>query len=369
MLNSAVTAGACGETGPGLADAFHGCLGCAWVAVDEQRRIASFSPEAEQLTGLSARQMRSGSCAILPGPLRKAIQETFSTGKSIRARRITLPAAGEGESAVRVSTIAVRTARRKCAAVIAVMSDQGSAEKLAQAIQRLQRLASVGMLSASMAHEIKNALVAVKTFLDLLLEKNRDAELAEIVGREMGRINSLVSQMLRCAGPARPAFAATRIHELLDQSLRMIEHQLEGKGISLRRVYAALPDIVLGNHSQLQQAFLNLFLNAADALGPNGELSIATELIPPGGAKSGPRRAHNPPQVRITIKDTGAGIASGNMKRLFEPFFTTKKNGTGLGLSITRNIIQEHGGMITAESQVNVGTAFQIILPLLDKGN
>lgn len=369
MSNSAVTIGACGETGLGLADAFRGCFGCAWVTVDEQRRISGFSPAAEHLTCLSARQMRSGSFAILPEPLRKAIQDTFATGKSIRARRIRLPAAGEGEITVRASTIAVRATRRKCAAVIAVMSDQSSAEKLAQVIQRLQRLASVGMLSASMAHEIKNALVAVKTFLDLLLEKNRDDELAEIVGREMGRIDSLVSQMLRCANPAKPAFIATRVHELLDQSLRMIEHQLEGKMISLRRVYAASPDIVKGNHLQLQQAFLNLFLNAADALGTNGELSIATELISPGGANDAPRDAHNQPTVRITIKDTGVGIAPENMNRLFEPFFTTKKNGTGLGLSITRNIIQEHGGVITAESQVNQGTVFQIILPLLDRSN
>jgi two-component system, NtrC family, sensor histidine kinase HydH len=363
--NSAVTSVASSKAGVGLAGP--GCFGCAWIVIDEQQSVAEFSREAEQITRLSARQVLHQPVEVLPANLRGVIKEAFSTGKSIRARQIALPVTDEGGITVRLSTIAVRTTNGKCVAVIAMMSDPGSAEKLEQTTRRLQRLVGVGMLSTSMAHEIKNALVAVKTFLDLLLEKNRDAELAEIVGREMGRIDSLVSQMLRFAGPSRPALAAMHIHELLDQSLRMIEHQLEGKLISLRRIYAASPDIVKGNQQQLQQAFLNLFLNAADAMGPNGELSITTELVPAGTANSGPKRAKNQPKVRIVIKDTGAGIAPENMNRLFEPFFTTKNNGTGLGLSITRDIIQEHSGIITAESQVDQGTTFHILIPLVDR--
>ena len=367
MSNNAVTPAASSEAVLGLAGAFRDCIGCAWVAIDERRRIVSFSPEAGDLMGLSARQLRNQPFSVLPEPIQRAIQATFSTGKAIRSRRIMLPASDAGKITIRLSTIAVRAAKRKCAAVLVTMSDQGSVERLEQTTQRLQRLASIGMLSTSLAHEIKNALVAVKTFIDLLLEKNRDAELAEIVGRELRRVDGIVSQMLKFAGPAKPGLGATAVHELLDQSLHMIHRQLEGKLITLHRAYAAAPDLVKGNGHQLQQALVNLFLNAADAMGPNGELSVATELVATDTSGSKRARARNLPHVRITIKDTGVGVAPENMDRLFEPFFTTKKNGTGLGLAITRRIIQEHHGSITVESQANQGTAFNILLPALNQ--
>jgi len=367
MSHSAISSVAGRQAGASLTGVFRDCVGCAWVAIDERRRVADFSREAELLTRLSARQVLNQPFDVLPGPLRNIIGRTFSTGKSMSARRLKLPAADKGEITIRLGTIAVRTAKAKRFAVIAVMSDLSSADKQEKTVQRLERLASIGMLSTSMAHEIKNALVAVKTFIDLLLEKNRDAELAEIVGREMRRVNFLVSQMLKFAGPARSAFCPARVHELLDGTLRMIQHQLESKLITIHRAYSAAPDFVKGNDHQLQQAFVNLFLNAADAMGPNGELNIATEVIASGPAVAGRGRAKKQPHVRIVIKDTGVGIAPENMDRLFEPFFTTKKNGTGLGLAITRRIIEEHHGSITVESQANQGAAFHILLPALDK--
>ena len=133
-----------------------------------------------------------------------------------------------------------------------------------------------------MAHEIKNALVAGKTFVDLLLEKHQDAELVEVVRREMGRIDAIVSRMRRFAGPARPAFREVRLHEVLDHSLRLVQPQLEGKLVSVNRSFQASPDLLHGDDYQLQQAFVNLFLNALEAMGPNGTLSVATDILPPG---------------------------------------------------------------------------------------
>jgi len=218
-------------------------------------------------------------------------------------------------------------------------------------MQRLDRLANLGMLSAGMAHEIKNGMVAVKTFVDLLLEKNRDAELGEIVGREMERINAIVTQMLRIAAPGPSAFRIVRVHGLLDHSLRLVEHQISGKLISLERDYRAAPDTVLGDEFQLQQAFMNLLFNAIEAMGANGVLTVGTETT--GGG-----------QLRVQIHDTGTGIAPENRARLFEPFFTTKKNGTGLGLAISRRIVLEHRGTITGQSETNKGSTFSILLPV-----
>lgn len=230
---------------------------------------------------------------------------------------------------------------------------------------RLDRLATIGTLTASMAHEIKNALVAGKTFIDLLLEKHQDTELVGIVRREMARIDSLVSGMLKFAGPERPVYAPTRLHEVLEHSLKLVQPQLDDKSIGLSRSFQAADDKVNGDDFQLQQAFVNLFLNAVEAMGPNGTLTVETQAMAPGEAAARLFPSGRRPPVLITIRDTGAGIAPEHIDQLFQPFFTTKPEGTGLGLAITRHIIQEHGGVIEAESKPGSGTVFRITLPAL----
>jgi signal transduction histidine kinase len=125
-------------------------------------------------------------------------------------------------------------------------------------LRQLDRLASIGTLSAGMAHEIRNALVPVRTFLDLLLEKHKDDELAAVVRREMSRIDSILTRMLRFSGPTKPAMAAISLHELLERSLRLIQPQREGKSIDLDRSFKAAVDVVKGDEDQLQRAFVNM---------------------------------------------------------------------------------------------------------------
>jgi signal transduction histidine kinase len=221
-----------------------------------------------------------------------------------------------------------------------------------QNMRRLDRLASLGLLSAGMAHEIKNGLTAIQTFIELLLQKGEDRELAEVVGRELKRIDSLASQMLRFAAPGKNEFATVRVHDLLNHSLLLVEHQISGKLISLKRDYRAAPDTVRGDEFQLQQAFMNLLFNAIEAMGTNGELSVGSEIV-------------DGKQLKIQIRDTGVGIAPENLGRMFEPFFTTKKNGTGLGLAISQRIVHEHGGSISAKSEINKGSTFTVLLPAL----
>src|SRR5271170_5478268 len=148
-----------------------------------------------------------------------------------------------------------------------------------QNLRRLDRLASLGLLSAGMAHEIKNGLTAIQTFIELLVQKGDDRELAEVVGRELKRIDSLASQMLRFAAPGKNEFAPVRVHELLDYSLLLVEHQISGKLISLKRDFKAAPDTVRGDEFQLQQAFMNLLFNAIEAMGTNGTLTVGTQIV------------------------------------------------------------------------------------------
>ena len=117
-----------------------------------------------------------------------------------------------------------------------------SAQLSDEKMQRLDRLANLGLLSAGMAHEIKNGMVAIKTFVDLLAQKNPDAELTEVVGRELQRINAIVTQMMRLAAPKSALFTKVKIHEVLDHSLRLLQHSISGKLISLKRDYRAEPD-------------------------------------------------------------------------------------------------------------------------------
>src|SRR5271155_1761757 len=154
-----------------------------------------------------------------------------------------------------------------------------SARLSEEKMQRLDRLARLGLLSAGMAHEIKNGMVAIKTFVDLLAKKNPDAELTEVVGRELQRINAIVTQMLRFAAPKSCPFTTVKIHEVLDHSLRLLQNQISGKLISLKRDYRAGPDTMRGDDAQLQQAFMNLLLNALEAMGMNGTLTVSTEIV------------------------------------------------------------------------------------------
>ena len=220
-------------------------------------------------------------------------------------------------------------------------------------LRRLDRLANVGLISASIAHEIKNGLVAIKTYAEVMLERGDDTEMAEIVRRELARIDGLATQMLRLSAPRALSQASVRVHPVLDHCLRLLEHQMNSRLIALKRDYCAVPDTLRGDESQLQQAFMNLVLNGVEAIGSTGELTVRTEIISEANGR----------RLKISFQDTGPGIAPENLARLFEPFFTTKKNGTGLGLAITRRVIEDHQGTIEAINAPARGAVFILSLP------
>ena len=356
-----------GQEGLSFASLLSDCLVCGIIIINEKKKVVTLAGEAAKMLGLKARQTLPQPLEILPAPLAKIARSTLASGRIVKDRRVEIPIAGTGPLALAVSVVPLQPGR-KSSGVALVLRDVSCAERLEHDMQRLDRLATIGTLSASMAHEIKNALVAGKTFIELLVEKNQDAELAGIVHREMDRIDSIVSQMLKFAGPPKPSFTPIRLHEILEHSLRLVQSQMTGKSITLHRLFQAAPDLAKGDDYQLQQAFVNLFLNALEAMPPKGLLTVSTEKI------SAPARAASPQDsteaaLRITIQDTGAGITPENLARLFDPFFTTKPSGTGLGLPITRRIIQEHGGMITVESLLHKGTTFSVVLPAFSKGH
>lgn len=325
----------------------------AVLLLDSHGEIRAISEEARSLLGVSAEN------PSVPASLIEVIADLTRSFESRPVRDLVLQSRNGHHVTVQVTAQRVMAGNVEQVAVILSAARRTPESEL----QRLHRLASAGTLSASLAHEIKNALVAGKTFLDLLLERHHDSELAGIARHEMQRIDSLVSQMLRFTGPSKPALAPVRIHQLIDLSLRLVQPQFRAKNVVVQRSLSASSDLIQGDEQQLEQAFLNLLLNSVEAMGPNGSLAISTEVVsrPPSsaGRDSGSNRF-----LEVRVTDDGAGIAPHNLVRLFEPFFTTKKNGSGLGLVITRKIIREHGGEISAESEPPRGATFRIQLPL-----
>ena len=340
-----------GHEGTTFENLLHDCYACGLITVDHMGNITLLNPEAERVLQLPALPKPAVAASILPLPINALIHEVFQTGRPAANRKITLDPLKKTPTTLSVTAMPV--AGELGISVVAMLNDCSVTVRLEHNLRRLDRLARVGTLSAGLAHEIKNALVAVKTFVDLLLEKNPDAELSETVRREIARMDGLVTHMLKFAAPPHPVLAGLHLHTVLENSLFMIHPRISAKLISVRREFRAGDDRLPGDESQLEQAFLNLLLNAVDAIGEEGAVHLTTDLVDTAAGR----------QVEIRIADTGAGIPAESAPQIFEPFFTTKPRGNGLGLAVTRRIIEEHQGGIRFESQPGHGTTFIVHLP------
>jgi len=373
MLNDNAAKPGEGLEGLNLMEVLGKCLPAAVLISGPEQTLAALNPSAEKLLQLPSSNLPNRSLDILAPAVRDVIHRTFRERTS-QTFEIALVDEAGGKRPIHISTSLFPVGERF--GVVAVLHDLAPARNLEQHLHHLGCLASIGTLSAGMAHEIKNALVAVKTFTDLLIQQNQDAELAGTVGRELTRIDSIVSQMLRFAGPAKPMFATLHLHEVVEHSLRLVEHQLAAKKIRLNKSLAGSHDLIRGDSYQLEQVLLNLFFNAIQAMAPGGELFVSTELssgtaVPAVAPDVSPAKTHAgggtpaplTAQLCLRVRDTGPGIPPENIPRLFDPFFTTKKKGVGLGLSITRRIVLEHNGTIGVESVLNQGTTFTLLFP------
>jgi PAS domain S-box-containing protein len=346
------------------------------IAAGTDDRVTVFNNEAGQITGLNPQEMLDCSLSALPLDLAEPLITTLRTDESQENREILLR--GEpGEIIIRASTSIFHGQDRQVLGALMVLTDITAIKRLEHQIRRSDRLASLGTLSAGMAHEIKNPLVSLKTFAQLLPERYQDSDFRDtfsnLIGHEIDRIDSLVNQLLRFARPAKPILKPLHAHEILEKALTLVGHRLYQKDIKLHRAWSADVDTIHGDADQLEQVFLNFFLNAMDAMKTHGELSVKTEIRSDeqwvrslgsgNGESNGSRQARE--ALLITIRDSGEGIRAEDIPHVFDPFFTTKDYGTGLGLSVVHGIIQEHGGQIEVESELQKGTAFHISLPLV----
>ena len=340
------------------------------IAAGIDERITVFNNEAGQITELDWQTVVDHSIDELPQPLRDALRKTLSSGESQEHNELILRFGDRG-IVVRASTSIFHGEDRQVLGALLVLTDITALKRLELQIRRSDRLASLGTLSAGMAHEIKNPLVSIKTFAQLLPERYQDSDFRDtfsnLIGHEIDRIDSLVNQLLRFARPTKPHLQPMHVHEILEKTLLLVGHRLYQKDIKLNRSLSAEVDTIRADPDQLEQVFLNFFINAMDAMKDGGELTVSTEIGLDERWVSGLSQSNGESNevLRVSIRDSGEGIRSEDIPHVFDPFFTTKDYGTGLGLSVVHGIIQEHGGQIEVESELEKGTAFHILLPLV----
>ena len=226
-------------------------------------------------------------------------------------------------------------------------------------IRRADRLASLGTLTAGLAHEIRNPLVAIKTFTHLLPERIDDQEFRDkflqIASGEVDRISSLVTELLDFARTSDPKLEMENINIILDGMILLVSTEANKKQINVNKTYDSNLPFVQIDREQMKQVFLNILLNAIEATPEKGKITVGTRaFLKPSGE----------PYVQIEFTDTGYGIPPDQIEEIFNPFFTTKTTGSGLGLSISNQIVQDHKGYIDVESQMGKGSSFFVNLPV-----
>jgi signal transduction histidine kinase len=230
-------------------------------------------------------------------------------------------------------------------------------------IRRADRLASLGTLTAGLAHEIRNPLVAIKTLTQLLPDRLDDEEFRDqflkIASGEVDRISSLVNELLDFARPSDPKLEFEDINTILDGMILLVSTETKKKQINILKSYASDLPPVLIDREQIKQVFLNILLNAIQATAENGRIMVKTRAF---------MKPEGEPYAQIEFTDTGCGIPGEHLEEIFNPFFTTKSTGSGLGLSISHQIVQDHRGYIDVESQLERGSSFFINLPVKQDG-
>jgi signal transduction histidine kinase len=228
-------------------------------------------------------------------------------------------------------------------------------------MQWAEQLVVLGQMAGGLAHEIKNPLAGIKATMDVLSGdqalSRENRFLVYKVGEQIARIDSLMKSILNFARPPKPNLMLVDLNSIFDSTITLAERHPAFRGRSGREITVLkdfdhrLPD-TLGDPLQLQQVFLNLLLNAADAMPSGGVITVETNYAEAGRT------------LLVSVADTGKGIDEAIMGKIFQPFFTTKSNGTGLGLAIIKGLVEQHGGTIAVKNNNGPGTTFRISLPL-----
>jgi two-component system, NtrC family, sensor kinase len=335
------------------------------VVVDVDSIVVRWNRALERLTGISAGDATGRALHDILAPsfvdaLHRARADRLA-GATIYRLALPTPRWGSERLLVNATIVPLLRPDGEDAAVagsIVIIRDVTSRVRLEEQLQISDKMASIGLLAAGVAHEINTPLTGISSYAQILLEGSEEGDprtkLLEKIERQTFRAAKIVNGLLNLSRPTGPGVERlpVDVNSVINDVLSLLEHQFKVSRIQVRRQLASPPPIVRGHEFKLQQVFLNLFINARDAMPKGGWLSVETHIEGDSAV--------------LKVSDTGAGIHPDHISRIYDPFFTTKAmgQGTGLGLSITYGIVREHDGTISCESSPGKGSRFTLSLPL-----
>ena len=240
---------------------------------------------------------------------------------------------------------------------IVVLENVTERVQLEESLQQSEKLSSIGLLAAGIAHEVNTPLTGVSSYTQMLLEMIPEDDpkhaLLKKVQKQTERASLIAANLLNFSRSGNVSdFHSVEMNRLLEDTLQLLEPQLRKGEVNVEKRYSENLPIVFGSAAKLQQVFTNLILNSRDAMEKGGTLILKTEF--------------DDERVSISVSDDGKGISDEDLSKIYDPFFTTKEvgSGTGLGLAVSYGIVQEHQGTIEVFSKVGEGTTFKILLPI-----
>jgi two-component system sensor histidine kinase PilS (NtrC family) len=339
------------------------------LTVDLHGRIGAFNPAAERILGVRAAEVRGRTLAaafaerapLLHAKLERSLRERTPIHRF--ELQLAPSAGGEGRP-IGLSTSVLRTASGENRGLLATFQDLSDVRRMQERVRRADRLAAVGELSASIAHEIRNPLAAIANSVDMLRDelpvRGEQRRLMDLVVKESERLNRILDDFLEYARVRPLRAVVVPVSRAVDEVVTLLRcHPDIGDHLDIRvddrtggRGVACIDE------AQMKQVYVNLALNAFEAMGHRGTLRVTIESA--SGDEVG---LADTPCMRLGFRDTGPGIEPGQEATIFEPFHTTKPHGTGLGLSIAARVVESHGGRIEAVSLAEGGAEFSIYLP------
>lgn len=329
------------------------------LSTDAGGKITSINGPARALLGLETADLRLVDLRSIIDFADLGIDRTLTEGASVIEKEILLEKPnGAVPLAVSAAPLVRDNDQAPNGGAVIILRDLTEIKGLEERVRRSERLAGIGAMAATLAHEVRNPLSSIRGFARFLAQLHRDRpqerEYAELMVNEVDRINKVVTDLLAFAHPAPPKPAPTDVSVLLDHVVRLVEPDAFMRRVAIaRKVPPTLPAAAIDGH-QITQAMLNLLLNALQAVAHGGKIQVAARVAADG-------------RLELSVADDGAGIAADQREKIFEPFHTTREQGTGLGLAIVRAIVEQHDGEVRIDSPPPGkagGTLVSIMLPM-----
>jgi two-component system nitrogen regulation sensor histidine kinase GlnL len=345
------------------------------IVTDAVNRILIWNRAAEEMTGIAGDDAigKRVNTALSDNPaVVGLIEKTLASGRSYSDYEAELVVKHGPLRPVGLVTSVLMDDDGVPLGVILTVRDQSGVRDLKERMRRSDRLATLGMIAAGIAHEVKNPLVGIRGAAQLMQSELRSGagksfdkgfdEYLDVILKEADRLNNVLEGILDFTRLKAREMKNHNVHSILDRVLLLNEENAKQSGVVLSRMYdPSLPDIT-GNEDQLVQVFLNLIKNAVEAMPKGGKLTVMTRMSDLFTTVQADGKKHQ--LMVVKVSDTGPGIKQEHLQDIFTPFFTTKDRGVGLGLALSYQIVQEHLGTIRVESHENEGTTFSVYLPL-----